>query len=91
MSNETPKVVDYLPAFTVALVQQLMEDEERWGDEWLRRPRLSQKSRIFKRIREYYDVCYDLPTVPMPWTKIAGLALIGWIRDNYTELSESWQ
>ena len=83
--SEYVLVTDYLEDFCEALRDQLVEDEERWGDEWLKRPREGQATRIYDRIHQYrfqQDV---------PWLKIAGNALIGWIRDTYPELSEHWQ
>ena len=83
-------VTDYLEDFCEALRDQLVEDEERWGDEWLKKSRADQSHRIFDRIQDYYED-YLEGYRDMPWLKIAGNALIAWIRDTYPELSEHWQ
>ena len=82
----------YFWEFSRALYEQLESDQERWGDEWKKRPREmkdgwnSQEVRIFQRIEEYYKAWFE-GTEAMPWLKIAGLALIGWVREHYPEYS----
>ena len=85
-------VTDYLEEFCEALRDQLVEDEERWGDEWLRLSRDGQVTRISLRLDDYYNEWgKNSGRVPFPWLKAAGNILIGWIRDTYPELSEHWQ
>jgi len=88
---------DYLDEFVEELRAQLMADERRWGDTWLKRPKKGQADRVFARIREYYmdarlaekllDLTEEEPTFvdTLPWLKITGEALIGWIRERYPE------
>lgn len=83
----TIKTWYFLPEFMRKLEKQLVEDDLRWKSTWLQRPRKGQEERIAGRIQEYYRD-FKVYGKPMPWLKIAGLALIGWIRDNYPEL---WQ
>lgn len=80
--NRTPKVRYYLAAFVKALRHQLVEDEKRWGDTWLKRSRTGQEERIISRINEYGEA-FRTSGTPVPWLKIAGEALIGWIRETY--------
>lgn len=75
------RVIDYLPAFISALRVQLRLDELRWGNEWESRPKEGQEKRIFSRFADYY-ADFVIRHEPIPWTKVVGLALIGWIRDT---------
>ena len=51
-----PKVWHFLPEITRLLKAQLQEDDQhRWGDTWLTRPRVGQATRIKSRIRSYFD------------------------------------
>lgn len=81
------KTWDYLPAFMTSLKLQLEEDEKHWGDTWKQRDVVGQEERIFKRIQDYRDQ-FEQAKVPVPWLKIAGLALIAWIRETGCHLSE---
>lgn len=80
----TKRVIDYLPKFVSELRVQLRADEIRWGDEWLERPREGQEKRIFMRFADYYGN-FLLRHEPIPWLKVAGNALIGWIREKFPE------
>jgi hypothetical protein len=66
---------------------QLMLDEKRWGNTWLQRMPDGQEIRIGEHIQSYFDQ-FRNAGVPIPWLKVAGLAMIGWIRENHTDL---WQ
>ena len=86
------QVVDYLDKFTVALREQLLSDVERWHDSWLCQPNGQEKFVIWKFIQYYKKFRSgagdeSMPNdVPMPWLKIAGYALICWIRENHPEI-----
>jgi hypothetical protein len=75
------RVIDYLPEFIEALKAQLEDDQKRWGDTWKQRPIEGQEDRIFEHIASYWDQ-YRNANVPVPWLKVAGLALIAWIRES---------
>jgi hypothetical protein len=79
--NRVPKVRYFLVRFVKALRNQLIEDERRWGNTWLDLPHAGQEGRIFNRLNEYYN---DFVTngTPIPWLKVAGNAMIGWIREE---------
>lgn len=79
------KVWDFLPEFVKALEAQLQDDDKRWGDTWLSRTREGQEERTEVTFRGYFDQ-YKHAGVPVPWLKIAGGALICWIRENHPEL-----
>jgi len=79
------KVWDFMTEFVTALTEQLKNDDMYWefiqlkqripeGHEW----------RIEEHIKTYFDQ-YRNGGVPMPWLKVAGLAMIAWIRDNHPE------
>ena len=78
----------YFWEFARYLYEQLESDQERWGDEWKIRPkeetddRDHQNVRIMVRIMVYYQEWKDDGT-PIPWLKVAGLAMIGWVREHY--------
>ena len=80
----TVRVVNYLPAFMVALRDQLISDEARWGDTWRNRTREGQEERIMDTIDDYFDQ-YVTEDEPIPWLKIAGNAMIAWIRENFDD------
>jgi len=83
------KVTDFLPEAVEALTKQLEEDQERWGDTWLERPRDGQEVRVWARYDEYFLDWYDKGE-PVPWMKVIGNALIAWIRETHPEASENW-
>ena len=65
--------------------KQLESDEKRWGDTWRRRVRQGHEARIEANFNNYFDQ-YRNGGNPVPWLKIACLALIAWIR----ETQEGW-
>ena len=92
------KLMDYYLEFALVLKTQLEHDQERWGDEWKRRPieRVGgitdkgrhawdhQNERIIARINEYYKEWED-NGISIPWLKVAGLAFIAWVREQYSD------
>jgi hypothetical protein len=74
-------VWDFMEQFVEALKEQLMSDEKRWGDTWRRRVRFGHEERIFNDFADYYDQWKNSAT-PIPWLKVAGLAMIAWIRET---------
>jgi hypothetical protein len=78
------KVWDYLPEFTEALKEQLVNDEKRWGTTWKKRVSMGQEHRIFSELITYYDQ-FKNAGVAIPWLKVAGMAVIAWIRDQSPE------
>ena len=79
------KTYDFIGEFSEALKAQLEQDDKSWGDTWLQRIPEGQEGRIEEHIKMYFDQ-YRNASVPVPWLKIAGLALIAWVRDNHPEL-----
>jgi hypothetical protein len=83
---EKPLTMFFIP-FALALQEQIFSDNERWGNEWKRRPIEAtedwehQNVRIINRINEYYTEWTDNDT-PIPWLKVAGLAFIAWVRET---------
>jgi len=77
-------LLSYLQEFGSAFEDQLEIDEARWGDTWKERPREGQVERTFARFRDYKDQ-FDNANVPVPWLKVAGEALICWVRDKYPD------
>lgn len=78
-------VWDYLQEFSKALQKQLESDEERWGNTWLKRSIDGQEERTIAKYNDYFDQ-YEEKEQPLPWLKIAGGAMICWIRENHPEL-----
>lgn len=85
-----PRVLDYFPGFAQALEQQLEHDEKRWGRANLELPKEGQEDRIMADINRYYEE-FQKQGTPIPWLKIAGNAVIGWLREIHPELSENWK
>jgi len=84
MDNETSHVWDFMSEFTEALRVQLEDDERRWGNTWQHREIGNQEERIYNEYRAYYDQ-WKFGGNDIPWLKIAGLAMIAWIRENFPE------
>jgi hypothetical protein len=80
-----PKLIDFLQEFVAALSEQLIDDDRRWGDVWLHRTREGQEARIFETFDKYYDD-YQENGTPIPWLKVAGNALIAWVREQHPDL-----
>jgi hypothetical protein len=79
------KPVQFVSEFCDALARQITSDQERHGDTWRRLPAAGQEDRIYARILSYL-ADYHHSGEPFPWLKVAGLALIAWIREN----KEDW-
>jgi len=78
---ENMKLQDYVPMFIEALKGQLDEDEMRWGDTWKHRSKEGQEIRTKGRFDEYFSAFVN-NGIPVPWLKIAGGALICWVREQ---------
>jgi len=75
------RVYDYLPEFLEALETQLKADQERWGDTWKNRPIEGQSERIRGTFNNYFDAELH-GGEEVNWIKVAGNALIAWIRQQ---------
>jgi hypothetical protein len=82
--TERNLLIEHIPEFAEALQLQLYEDQKRWGDTWRHRIKEGQEARIWEHIQTYFDQ-FKHANVPIPWLKIAGLALIAWMRENHPE------
>lgn len=78
-------VWDFLLEFCNALHDQLESDELRWGNTWLERTRSGQEERTGETFSRYFNEFFE-EGKPIPWLKVAGNAMICWIRENHPEL-----
>lgn len=79
------RTTDFLEEFTDALREQLVSDEKRWGDTWREVPIEGQEHRIYGRFMDYLDRFETLGD-PVPWLRVAGNAMIAWIREKHPEV-----
>lgn len=77
-----PMVSDFVKDFSKALKEQLDDDFKRWGHTWLKRPKAGQEDRAYETFMRYKDE-FDKNGTPIPWLKIAGEAIIAWVREKY--------
>ena len=81
----------YLPEFFIELENQLWKDNERWGDTWKERGLVwngfTQEERFYHWIEEKFFNYLD-DDKPFPWLKVAGEAMIGFIREKYLKDQE---
>jgi hypothetical protein len=78
-------VWDFMKEFVDALQKQLASDEKKWGDTWLQRVTEGQETRTICTFNDYFDQWKNTHT-PIPWLKIAGGAMICWIREQHPEI-----
>lgn len=81
------KLTDYLPEFGEALKGQLEKDALRWGDTWKQRLIVGQEERTFNNFHNYEDQ-FKNANVPVNWLKVAGEALICWVREQEQSQNE---
>jgi len=76
---------EYLPEFFMELENQLWKDNERWGDTWKERGLVWEGKSQELRFIQWIDNKYIeyLETGKLPWLKIAGEAMIGYIREKH--------
>lgn len=79
------RVWSFLPSFVTVLRSQLESDQMRYGNLWKEIPREGQETRIFNRFNSYFKE-FAMEGTTIPWLKVAGLALIAWIRETYPEM-----
>lgn len=84
MTEKEILLLSILPEFADDLTAQLESDDERYGETWRYRLREGQEERIFADIDRYADQ-FRHGGQPVPWLKVAGLALIGWAREHHPE------
>ena len=78
---ENKLVTEWLDPFMEALSDQLMDDFERWGNTWEHRPMDGQTERTQHTFDNYFDQALH-GGVPVNWLKVAGNALICWVREQ---------
>lgn len=78
------KLIDFVKTFCLELQEQIKSDEKRWGDTWRHRTVEGQVDRMMDRFKDYQDQ-HNHGGQPFPWLKVAGEALIGWVRENNPE------
>ena len=74
-------LIKYLPEFTKALEEQLASDQLRWGDTWKQRSIEGQELRTKARFDDYFAQ-FENSGKSIPWLKVAGAALICWVREQ---------
>jgi hypothetical protein len=77
------KPADYIFRFAELIARSLDDAETSFqSDEWRKIPPEELESEIYSQFERFW-VDFSRDGLPMPWHKIAGLALIGWVRTNY--------
>lgn len=79
------KVWFFLGELIEALMAQLRDDDNRWGDVWLKRTRKGQEERTQERFDTYF-AAWKEHRVSVPWLKVIGGAFICWIRERHPEI-----
>ncbi len=89
MGKRILPLADFLPEFFLALEHQLGEDQKRYGNTWIISGRDGQEARIYQWMTANYRAFVE-EGMPFPWLKMAGEALIGWVRQNYWGSIMKW-
>jgi len=77
--NQLP---EYFSEFSHELECQIIEDNKRWGDTWIKRGKEGQEDRFFDYVsQKLYE--FEVENKPFPWLKVAGEAMIGYVREKY--------
>ena len=84
MSADPVLLEDFVDEFAAELKAQLARDEKRYGDTWRHRTLKGQEGRAFATFDNYRDR-FRYGGNPIPWLKVAGEALIAWVRENHPE------
>ena len=83
---------EYLPEFFIELENQLWKDNERWGGTWKERGLVwegkSQEERAYQWMHDKFVNWSLNKDHSFPWLKMAGEAMIGFIREKYLKDSE---
>jgi len=83
---------EYLSEFFMELENQIYKDEERWGDTWKERGLIwegkSQEERAFQWMNDKFINWSLNKDYSFPWLKMAGEAMIGFIREKYLKDNE---
>ncbi len=75
-------LTNYLFRFAECLGNQIEENGELNSMGWREIEPDELENEIFTRLERFW-VEFSRDGIPMPWLKIASLALIGWVRANY--------
>jgi len=83
---------EYLLEFFIELENQIYKDEEKWGDTWKERGLVwegkSQEERAYQWMHDKFVNWSLNKDHSFPWLKMAGEAMIGFIREKYLKNSE---
>ena len=83
--TEELRVYDFLDEFIEAFEKQLVSDEARWGNTFLKRTRKGQEERTIANFNNKFDK-YLNGGQPIEWLKVIGDAYICWVRENHPEI-----
>jgi hypothetical protein len=83
MMDIRTKLFHYVAHVAAQLFLQLAEDDTRYHDTWLRRGQKGQEKRFLSWLDDRMLPEYEA-TGKIPWLKVMGEALIGYIRENPT-------
>jgi len=84
--SETAKLTlwGFVDAFGEALVVELAKDTI-LAETWHILPCRGQEDHTFAQLEDFMAE-YDVGDVPVPWLKIALLAMAAWVRENHPDL-----
>lgn len=84
----SPHLYDYVDEVAAMLKDKLVEDEKRYGLEWILRGRNGQLSRFMTWVRTKAQFTAEKGE-KFPWESLLGEALIGYVREKYLENDET--
>ncbi len=76
------QLTDYIFRFFEALARELDGLSEGPSDDWRSIPPDELEGALYSRLESFY-VEFSRDGLPLPWLKIARIALVGWVRANY--------
>jgi hypothetical protein len=79
-------LVKYVPAFAKEMKAQLISDEKRWGDTWIKRGINFSGQHQSTRFMLWFMDYYDTDQFHIPWVKVACEAMICWVRERIMPL-----
>jgi hypothetical protein len=87
--NDEIVLLKHFDEFVAELRTQLVADDKRWGETFLRRTRKGQEERCRNSFQDKFDR-FENAGIPIEWLKIAGDSYISWLREKHPEMSDRW-